>query len=306
MAWPQSITFPELFMLRFLLAMIALICTLPFALAADPPPKIYLWEKGAPGFEDRKDEKEIHDQFRPNGEYRTTNIHNQYVTVFLPPKEKATRAAVVVVSGGGHRELWMKQEGENVAEWLADHGIAAVVLRYRLARETGSPYKVEIHATQDGQRALRLVRSKAKEWNIDPNRVGMIGFSAGGEVVARVCRKAEKGDDKAEDPIERESAFPSFQALVYSGGGGIRNETITKANAPPSFLLVGDDDGAAATMVTHYQALKKAGVPSELHVYAKTGHAFGYRPGKMNKAPVDTWPDLFYAFLGTQGMLKKS
>ena len=213
---------------------------------------------------------------------------------------------MVVVSGGGHRELWMKQEGENVAEWRADHGVAAVVLRYRLAREPGSPYKVEVHATQDGQRALRLVRNKAKEWNVDPNRVGMMGFSAGGEVVARVCRKAEKGDEKATDPIDRESAVPSFQALIYPGGGGIRNKTITKENAPPSWLCVGDDDGAAATLVAHYQALKKAGVPAELHVFAKTGHAFGFRPGKATKAPVDVWPELFHAFLGTQGMLKKN
>jgi acetyl esterase/lipase len=272
-------------MVRACLLLVASACVVPVAGAAEPP-VVPLWENGAPGFEARKGEKEVRDRQGANGEYRTTNVHNPYFTVFLPAKEKATGAAVVVV------------------QWLADHGVAAVVLRYRLGREAGSPYKPEVHATQDGQRALRLVRSKAKEWGVDPNRVGMMGFSAGGEVVAWVCRKAAAGDPQAADPIDRESAVPSFQALVYPGPGGIRNETITKANAPPSWLVVGDDDGAAATLVAHYQALKKAGVSAELHVFAKTPHAFGYRPGKATKAPVDLWPELFLAFLGVEGMLK--
>lgn len=276
------------------------------ASAADMPQKVPLWEKGAPGFEDRKDVKEIHDrENKESGEYRTTNIHNPYVTVFLPPKEMATGAAVVVVPGGGHRELWVKHEGENVAKWLSEKGIAAVVLRYRLARETGSPYKIETHALEDGQRALRLVRSKAKEWNIDPNRVGMMGFSAGGEVVAMVCRKAEKGNEKAEDPIDRESAVPSFQALVYSGPLGIVRQTITKENTPPTFIVVGEDDSAATWLVQHYSDAKKAGVSAELHVYAKTPHAFGFRPNQPTGKPVESWPQRFYEFLSAEGMLKK-
>jgi endo-1,4-beta-xylanase len=293
-------------MIRFgFVALAAVVCASAGG-AADQPPVIPLWEKGAPGFEDRKDTKETHDrENKETGEYRTTNIHNPYVTVFLPPKEKATGAAVVVVPGGGHRELWVKHEGENVAQWLSEKGIAAVVLRYRLARETGSPYKIDVHALQDGQRALRLVRSRAREWNIDPNRVGMMGFSAGGEVVAMVCRKAEKGDEKAEDPIDRESAVPSFQALVYSGPLGIIKQTITKENTPPTWILVGDDDGAANWLVQHYQDAKKAGVSAELHVYAKTGHGFGLRPGKATGKPVESWPQRFYEFLGTEGMLKK-
>lgn len=273
---------------------------------ADDPPVVHLWEKGAPGFENRKDEKEVRDRVsKDTGEFRTTSVHNPYVTVFLPPKEKATGAAVVVVPGGGHRELWVKHEGENVAKWLAEKGVAAVVLRYRLARETGAPYKIDVHALQDGQRALRLVRSKAKEWNIDPKRVGMMGFSAGGEVVGLVCRKADKGDPNAADPIDRESAVPAFQALVYSGPQGIRGQTITKENTPPTWIIVGDEDGAANWLVAHYQDAKKAGVSAELHVYAKTPHAFGFRPYKPTGRPVDTWPERFHEFLGAQGMLKR-
>ncbi|MFO0808374.1 MAG: alpha/beta hydrolase [Gemmataceae bacterium] len=290
--------------MRPLLSLVALfVCT--FARAADEPPVVPLWDKGAPGFESRKDEKEVRDRQNASGEYRTTGIHNPYLTIFLPPKDKATGAAVVIAPGGGHRELWVKHEGENVAQWLAERGVAAFVLRYRLAREQGSPYKLADHAPQDGQRAVRLVRSRAKEWGIDPNRVGMMGFSAGGEVVAMVCRKAEKGNESVDDPVERQSAMPNFQALVYSGPLGIRGQAVTKENAPPTFIVVGDEDGAVNVLVEHYQALKKAGVSSELHVYAKTGHGFGLRPARATGKPSEAWPQRFYEFLETEGILKK-
>jgi acetyl esterase/lipase len=290
--------------MRFLLLLIATTLTLP-GFAAEPE-VILLWENGAPGFESRKGDKETRDkESKSTGEYRVTNVHNPYITVFLPAKDKATGAAVVVVPGGGHRELWVKHEGENIAQWLADKGIAAVVLRHRLPREANSPYKLDVHPLQDGQRALRLVRSKAKEWNLNPNRVGMLGFSAGGEVVAMVCRKAAPGDANATDPIDRESAVPSFQGHVYSGPLGLRNETITKENSPPAFLLVGDDDGAKTWLVQHYLDVKKAGVSAELHIYAKAGHGFGFRPNQAKGNPWETWPDRFHDFLKIQGMLKR-
>jgi len=285
------------------LVLLAFAVALPAGFSADEArPEVPLWPNGAPGFEKRKDEKEVRD-VQKSGEYKVTNVHNPYMTVFLPPKDKATGAAVILCPGGGHRELWVMHEGENVAKWLSEHGVAAFVLRYRLAREKDSPYKIAEHALQDGQRAVRLVRSKAKEWNVNPARVGMMGFSAGGEVVALVCRNPDKGKEGAEDPVERESAIPSFQALVYSGPQGIRGQMVTK-DTPPTFILVGDDDNAVTWLVEHYQALKKAGVSSELHVYAKTPHGFGFRPNK-NTRPVDTWPVRFHEFLSTQGMLKK-
>ncbi len=288
---------------RLVLCSLAFLTFAPVAPAAEPA-AVPLWEKGPPGFENRKDEKETRDRLsKETGEYRVTNVHNPYVTVFLPPKEKATGAAVVVVPGGGHRELWVKHEGENVAQFLSERGIAAVVLRHRLAREANSPYKIDVHALQDGQRALRLVRSKAKEWNVDPARVGMMGFSAGGEVVAMVCRKADAGNPKADDPIDRASAVPAFQALVYSGPLGIRGEAIAKANAPPTWILVGEDDGAANWLVPHYLDVKKAGVPAELHVFAGAPHGFGYRPYRKAAKPYDSWPARFVEFLDSQKML---
>src|SRR5262249_13027139 len=156
--------------------------------------------------------------------------------VFLPPKEKAT-GAVVICPGGGHRELWVLHEGEYVAKWLSERGVAAFVLRYRLARGKDSPYKIAQPALQDRQPAGRMVRSRAKEWGVNPSRVGMMGFSAGGEVVALVCRNPDRGKEGADDPVERLSCRPDFQALVYSGPQGIARQTVAK-ETPPTFIVV--------------------------------------------------------------------
>ncbi len=280
---------------------------LPFLLAPalgsadDEHLEILLWADGAPGFEKRKDEKEVK-KTQKSGEYSVSNVHNPSLTVFLPPKEKATGTAVVIVPGGGHRELWVLHEGANEAKWLNERGVAAFVLKHRLAREKDSPYKIAEHALQDGQRAIRLVRSRAKEWGINPNHVGMMGFSAGGEVTALVCNHADKGKEDAEDPVERQSARPDFQALVYSGPQGITKQTVTK-DLPPTFILVGDNDNAAVWLTNHYLALKKAGVSAELHVYAKTPHGFGFR-GIDHRRPVTSWLERFDDFLSVQGMLK--
>jgi endo-1,4-beta-xylanase len=266
------------------------------------PPEVPLWPNGAPGFENRKDEKEVKNA-RTNGEYNITNVHNPSLTVFLPPRDKATGAAVVIAPGGGHRELWVLHEGINEARWLSEHGIAAFVLKYRLGREKDSPYKIDVHALQDGQRAVRLVRSRAKEWGVNPSRVGIMGFSAGGEVAALVCNHPDKGKEGADDSVERQSCRPDFQALVYSGPLGIRGQTVTK-DMPPTFILVGDNDGAVNWLTNHYLALKKAGVSAELHVYANTPHGFGFR-GLDERRPVSNWLQRFDDFLGSQGMLKK-
>lgn len=267
------------------------------------PVEIPLWDKGPPGFESRKDEKEVRD-VRGNGEYRVTNVHNPTVTVILPAKEKATGAAVVILPGGGHRELWMMHEGINPGQWLADHGVAAFVVKYRLGREKGSPYKIEEHPVQDAQRAIRMVRSRANEWGIDPNRVGVMGFSAGGETAAMVANAPGGGSlDRDADNTDRQSARPNVLALVYAGPLGIRDAKVSK-EYPPTYILVGDPDGAGTWLVNHYLALKKAGVSSELHVYAKAPHGFGLRATKTPR-PVDAWPERFHEFLAAQGMLKK-
>ena len=251
-----------------LLNVALLLATLPLtAQAQDAPKVIPLWEKGAPGFEDRRNEPE------QAASYWVKNVHNPSLTVFLPPKEKATGAAVIVCPGGGFRELVFKGEGIAPAQFLTNLGVAALVLKYRLPRETNSPYSLPRHAIEDGQRAMRLVRSHAKEWGIDPNRLGILGFSAGGEVASLVAYGPGEGDAKATDPIEQLSASPNFQIMIYPGPLGIP-ETIP-THAPPSFWLAANDDQQPArTIAEMLPKYRAAMVPMEVHLFAKGGHGF--------------------------------
>jgi acetyl esterase/lipase len=266
-----------------------------YAGSGQTPQEMPLWEKGAPGFETRKDEKET--RVDKGKDIILSNIHNPSITVYLPSKDKATGTAVVLAPGGGHNSLWIAHEGYNPAKWLSDHGIAAFVLKYRLAREKGSPYKIDVHAVQDAERALRFVRSKAKEWDINPDRIGIMGFSAGGELVAYLAAKGEKqenGKEDAADSVERQSAWPNFQALVYSGPLGVRGAKVTK-DFPPTFIAYGENDKQSAPLTPYYESLKNAGVPAQLYVLPKTGHGFGLR--ETNKGPSAEWPQRFVDWL---------
>ena len=255
-------------MKTLLLTVALLLAALPLtAQAQDAPKVIPLWEKGAPGFEDRRDEPE------QAASYWVKNVHNPSLTVFLPPKDKATGAAVIVCPGGGFKELGFNGEGVAPAQFLTNLGIAAFALKYRLPRETNSPYSLPKHAREDGQRAMRLVRSHAKEWGIDPNRIGIMGFSAGGEVASLVAYSPGDGEATAADPIDQLSARPSFQIMIYPGPLGIPE--VIRTNAPPSFWLAANDDRqparTIAEMLPKYRAAK---VPIEVHLFAKGGHAF--------------------------------
>ncbi|MDH4296033.1 MAG: alpha/beta hydrolase, partial [Cyclobacteriaceae bacterium] len=152
----------------------------PLTASAQDATEIPLWASGAPGFESRKNEPTI------AKDWWIKNIHNPTLTIYLPPKEKATGAAVVICPGGGHRELVFNAEGHDPAVFLNSIGVAAFVVKYRLAREENSVYTIDKHVREDAYRAIRTVRNRAREWNVDPTRIGMLGFSAGGEVVALV------------------------------------------------------------------------------------------------------------------------
>ena len=170
-------------MRRHFLLCLALIVTSLTALAQDTAIQVPLWPKGAPGFESRRDEPE------QAKDYWVKNIHNPSITVYLPPKEKATGAAVVIFPGGGHRLLVFNAEGRDPARFLNSIGVAAFIVKYRLFREDSTIYSLDREVKQDAYRAIRLVRSRAAEWNIDPARVGTLSFSAGGEV-AELDRKS--------------------------------------------------------------------------------------------------------------------
>jgi acetyl esterase/lipase len=270
--------------------------------AADDPPEVLLWPAGAPGSEGITTGNVIVDQGK-NGTHnrRVNEVHKPSLTVYLPPREKATGAAVVICPGGGHRMLAIEHEGHDVAKWLNNIGVAGFVLTYRLARTQGSKYKVEEHVLADARRAVRLVRSRAGEWGVDPARVGMMGFSAGGEVTALAGTRFELASEGTNDAIDKLSSRPDFLVLVYPG---VRPEklTITK-DTPPAFLTVADDDrGSAQSTATIYLALKKAGVSSELHVYARGGHGFGMRD---NHVPASSWPTRLQEWMADRGLLKK-
>jgi endo-1,4-beta-xylanase len=230
-----------------------------------------------------------------------SRIHNPSITVYLPPREKATGAAIIVCPGGGHRVLAIDHEGYEVARWLNSIGVAAMVLKYRLAQTPNAGYKVDPHALSDAQRALRLVRSRAADWGVDPKRVGLMGFSAGGEVTALAGTKNDDASAGATDPIDRLSSRPDFLVLIYPGA---KPETITVTKqTPPAFLVVANDDLIADRTLGLFQSFKKAGVPTELHVYARGGHGFGMRD---LHAPVSAWTTRLHEWMADRGLLKKS
>ncbi len=266
--------------------------------AADEPKEIPLWPNGAPGFEGRRDEPAV------AKDYWIKNIHNPSITAYLPPKEKATGAAVVICPGGGHRELVFNAEGAEAARFLNGIGVAAFALKYRLAREPGSPYDLKKHPREDVQRALRLVRSRAAEWGVDPARVGVMGFSAGGEVASIAAFSPGAGDPNAADPIDRLNARPDFLIEIYPGPLGIPD--VVPKDAPPAFLLVANDDrGAARVVAGLFQRYRDAGAPVEAHVFARGGHAFNMGTRSKLKT-LKSWPLRLDDWLDDNGILDPS
>lgn len=259
---------------------------------------VLLWPNGAPGSEGKTAEETI--RVNENGEHIVSGVHRPSITPYLPSKDKTTGAAVIIAPGGGHHELWMDHEGYNVARWLSERGVAAFVLKYRLARENGSTYTIEGTALADIQRAIRLVRSRASEWGVDPQRVGVMGFSAGGELAAMASTRYEAGIAEAADRIDRESSKPAFQALLYPA---IPHDMSLSKQTPPAFLVCGEEDrpDIAEGLPQLYLSLKQAGVSTELHIFARTAHGFGMRPS--NRPPVSDWPQLFLEWLDVEGML---
>jgi endo-1,4-beta-xylanase len=260
------------------------------------PQAIPLWPHGAPGSESRMAEPEVIDGAN------VSNVHNPTITPYIPDAEKSTGTAVIICPGGGHSKLCLGHEGYALAEWFRNRGIAAFVLKYRLAREKGSTYTVQEHAMADTRRAIRLVRSKADEWHIKPDRIGILGFSAGGELAAFAAMKSDSGKNASTDIIEQQSSRPDFQALIYPGSTG---KFQVESGMPPVFLAAGYNDrpDISEGLATLYLKYKAAKIPAELHMFANAGHGFGYRPDAKPSAAA-RWPERFTEWLGDTGLLK--
>jgi acetyl esterase/lipase len=247
-----------------------------------------------------------------------SNVSRPTITVYAP-KGKNTGAAVVVFPGGGYQILAIDLEGTEVCDWLTSRGITCVLLKYRVPH-SGQYWDEQMHglvdpktpmALEDAQRTLGLVRLHAAEWRIDPHKIGVLGFSAGGHMVAAISTHFAQRLYPAVDAADKESCRPDFAVAVYPGHLSIADNSfalnpdiashITR-QTPPTFLLQNEDDhvdGVNQSLV-YYNALKNAGVPVEMHLYAQGGHAFGLRRTQL---PVTRWPELVETWLGTIGII---
>ncbi len=272
---------------------------------AEDPKVIPLYPPGSATLQGQ-DQKEITTPAVPipGRHYSIKNVHNPIIEVYLAPKDKSTGTIIIVAPGGGHRELGWYAEGIKIAEWLNNMGISAAVLKYRLAFTPGFKYTVEGEALQDTQRAFRIVRANAKNWDINPKRVGILGFSAGGALAALIEMRNDTGKADATDPIDRESCKPDFISLVYPGWAPM--EFKIPADAAPAFITSAglDDAFHARQSVEFYNLLFNAKIPSELHIYGHGGHAGAI--SARGGIPFGTWHIRFQEWMADLGLLKKA
>ncbi len=247
-----------------------------------------------------------------------SKVSRPTMTVYAP-KGKNTGVAVVVFPGGGYQILAMDLEGTEVCDWLTSKGITCVLLKYRVPNS--GPHwdercRCQVNpkaplALEDAQRTMGLLRLHAAEYHIDPHKIGVLGFSAGGHLVADISTHFDKRSYRTADPADRESCRPDFAIALYPGhlwssskGFELNPDVPVTRRTPPTFILQAENDNVDSVnnSLVYYSALKKAGVPAEMHLYAEGKHAFGLRPTKF---PITGWPYLVETWLGTIGMVSK-
>jgi acetyl esterase/lipase len=281
--------------------------TMGAAQTATPPApvrmraEVTLWAGGAPGSAG-KVENEVVTLQNADGEHAVSMIDQPSLTPYLVRGSRTPAAAMIIAPGGGHSLLSIDHEGYDVAKYLSGHGVVAFVLKYRLAKQKGSTYTIDKDEMDDVQRAVRLVKSRAAEWGVDPARVGVMGFSAGGELAVKAAERFS-GTMGTGDAIDKQSDKPAFVVLMYPGG--LTPEiigSVTK-DVPPAFMLCGADDreNIAQMLPQLFIAWRKAGVSAELHEYAGVGHGFGIRLGA--RGGVSEWPAVLMEWMDTKGFL---
>jgi acetyl esterase/lipase len=281
-----------------------LLATLP-TLAADPALTLNVWPGVPPGDQANMPGAE---QLNPRTMILTGAVNTPTLAVFRPDKAKDTGAAVLVCPGGGFYQLSMRDEGTDVGQWLASIGVTGVVLKYRIPNREGMPRYMA--ALQDAQRSMSIIRSKVKEWGLDPKRIGILGFSAGGQIAADVETNFDKRMYDPIDDMDKAETRPDFAVLIYPGGIFARNSNppglsadvrVTK-DTPPTFLDMSyDDHDGTENVIYMFLALKKAGVPAEMHIFTEGGHGYGIRP---SSAPHATWPARLQDWMNYRGYLK--
>jgi acetyl esterase/lipase len=284
--------------------------------SASEPQVVDLWPGEVPGDAGIRGEEtsRIHDSPIVGPTRLITNVTRPTLTIYRPPADRNTGTAMVICPGGGYWDLYWELEGEEVAAWLNSQGVTGIILKYRCPRRPGDAEgEPPLGPRLDAQRAIRLVRSRAAEWAIDPARIGIVGFSAGGHLALATATGSSMRLYEPIDAADEASSRPDFAIACYPGylkardRDGIRPDLQIPADTPPVFLAHASDDGPhhggsdAEHSVFMYLALKRAGIPAELHVFATGDHDFGVRQDE--KLPA-SWPDLCLRWLRSQGLLR--
>ncbi len=299
--------------MKFKLMMMILVAMVTGAAAQEYTLKV--WPDGAPDSNGITLPEEKYDGVR------VRNVSEAEMYVFLPARDRNSGAAVVICPGGGYSIEAMDHEGYDMAKWLAERGVAGIVLKYRLPN--GHP----AIPSGDARRALRTVRVNAVKWGIDPGKIGIAGSSAGGHLASTAGTRFDQGNPNASDPVEKISCRPDFMLLLYPvitlkeefGHMGSRTNLIGAGNdwklvqyysnelhvtpdTPPTFLVLADDDKVVLpkNSIEFYSELKRNKVPAEMHIFAKGGHGFGLR---NNNLPADKWPELFLDWLKAMALI---